>query len=450
MRRWPIRAQITAVACAVFALVFGGTAVAITAVQRVQLTRSLDATLEQRSDEIATLLGDGVAVEVFGASEQESFVQVLDSDGSVVASTANMEGHPPIGVDLPDGVSKVFTTTGSLSVDDDVFRVITRRVSTADDTALLHVGLTYDEVADSLSVLTISLAVALPLVVVLLGALVWWLVGRTLRPVERIRAEVAEIGAGALDSRIEAPVAGDEIGRLATTMNEMLERLEQAVERQQEFVADASHELRSPLTRLRTNLEVDAASLDPSPGRDALGHAIASVVELQELIEDLLHLARSDAGAVRASRIPTDLDDIVLAEVARIRDRSKKVFDVSRVSAAHLAGDPAHLSRLVRNLVENAERHAETRVELTCTEDDQWARLVVVDDGPGIAPEDRSRVFDRFTRLDGARAREAGGTGLGLAIARTIAEQHGGSLSIDDRDGITRFVAMLPRAPDVA
>jgi signal transduction histidine kinase len=216
-------------------------------------------------------------------------------------------------------------------------------------------------------------------------------------------------------------------------MNDMLARLESASAGQRRFVADVSHELRTPLTRLRTTLEVDLAHAAPdfeTTCRAALGDAI----DMQNLVDDLLFLARRDAGDVAADREPVDFDVVVDDEVRRVRAESNDSprIDMSAVSAAVVDGDVLHLTRLVRNLLTNATRYANDEVRVALTESEGVVVLTIADDGPGVPPEDRGRVFERFVRLDEARSALSGGTGLGLAIVRDIAEAHGGSVSISD------------------
>jgi signal transduction histidine kinase len=259
-----------------------------------------------------------------------------------------------------------------------------------------------------------------------------------------MRAQMAEITASNLGGRIPEPGTGDEIDRLARTMNETLARVEDAVRQQQRFVADASHELRSPLTRIRTELEVDLAQ----PGGDADPTAtersvLVETIGLQRLVDDLLHLARSDADATEIVGVSVDLDDIVLGETRRLVERGEVNVDSRRVSAANVTGVPSQLTRAVQNLLDNAERHASTTVTITLSETDGVARLTVSDDGAGIPEDKRNEVFERFTRLDEARTRDAGGTGLGLAITRDIVERHGGTIRLADGPA-TIFVVELP------
>jgi signal transduction histidine kinase len=284
-------------------------------------------------------------------------------------------------------------------------------------------------------------------VVAVLTLLVWWLAGRLLAPVEALRSEVAAIGGTDLHRRVRQPPGDDEIGRLARTMNQMLGRLDDAVGRQQRFVADASHELRGPLTRIRTELEVDLANPGPV---DRLGDThrsvLAEVTGLQRLVDDLLQLARADAGVASDRREPVDLDDLVLREARRVRASGRVALDGTGVSAAQVIGDPDQLTRAIRNLVDNAERHAASRVALALAEVDGVAVLTIGNDGPGIPEDQRERIFERFGRLDDARDRGTGGAGLGLAITREIVERHGGTITAEPGEEGARFVVRIPAA----
>jgi signal transduction histidine kinase len=281
-----------------------------------------------------------------------------------------------------------------------------------------------------------------------LAGLIWWLVGRVLRPVEAIRAEVDRISASRLDRRVPVPPTTDEVARLAATMNAMLDRLAGSSERQRRFVADAAHELRSPLARLRTELEVDTAH--PSSADLATTHAavLAQTVVLQRLVDDLLLLARGDAGALAVQARPVDLDDVV--ERAAEGRRGIRAIDTRAVRPAQVGGDEAQLARAVGNLLDNAVRHARTDVTVSLEVDAQGAvALTVADDGPGIPSEASDAVFERFARLDDARSADDGGAGLGLAIARDIARRHGGDLTLLDGGPLgARFLLTLPVAQE--
>jgi signal transduction histidine kinase len=287
-----------------------------------------------------------------------------------------------------------------------------------------------------------SLLIAVPLVALLIGAIAWLAVRRSLRPVEAIRAEVAEVSAHELGRRVPVPAGQDEIGRLAETMNTMLTRLDTAVTRQSQFTADASHELRTPLTSIRTQLEVLLAHPDHIEWRTACENAVLDVTRMQDLVADLLLLSKLEK-ATPQQFVPVPLAAVVGACLAGREPRDGVVITSDVAEAAVVRGNRARLTRLVRNLIDNAERHAAGRVHIAVSTTDTECVLTVADDGPGIPAEDRQRVFDRFVRLDDGRDRDEGGSGLGLAIVAEIAHAHGGSVTVGDN---AHFVVRLPRA----
>lgn len=420
-----IRFRVTAVALAVLTLILVLGGIVLVAFQRASLTATIDQALTQRADDLTALLaGDGDFGGAFPAGAGEGFAQLVTSEGSVLASTPNLSAAGPLRVEVPSGMSDFIRTVSGLEGDDDAFRLLTRPLV---GLGYLHVGTEYEVVADASETLVGLLAVLVPILLLASGGLTWWLVGKTLNPVERIRSEVAEIESTELQRRVPRPGTGDEIDRLAETMNEMLARLESSVERQRSFVADASHELRSPLTRIRSALELRRLDRDPDATGD--GALLADVIEMQRLVEDLLYLARADEGKAEPTLEPLDLDDLVISEARRIHSEGVPI-DMAAVSGAHVNGDPVQLRRAVRNLLENAQRHAEHLVTVSLIERPGEVILAVSDDGIGIAEADAERVFERFTRLDDSRASETGGFGLGLAIARRIVRSHGGSLKL--------------------
>lgn len=447
-----VRFRITVLASVVLALVLGAVGVTLLVVQQRQLQDSLDESLQRRADELSvsgvtTLDAPSVLPNAAG---DEVVIQVVSANGQVIAATENALGIEPI-MPAPVGDGDRFATVTELPVEDDAYRILSRSTEIDGDEVVLHVAENTDDVQELLDQLRFAVAVTIPVAVGVLAALVWWLVGRTLRPVERIRAEVAGFGPAQLDRRVSSPGTGDEIDRLAVTMNEMLRRLEDARRREQRFVADASHELRSPLTRIRTELETTGAGVGDGID-DAVKHSVLDEIdELTALVDDLLVLARSDAGEVPPEQRPVDLDDLVFDEVDAARATATSItIDVSGVSAAEVLGNQGELRRLVRNLLDNAVRHAASDVTVTLAESTIYnagavAVLAVTDDGPGIPPEQTVAIFERFTRLDDARTRGTGGTGLGLAIARDIVERHGGTLRLDTthRPG-ARFEVRLP------
>jgi signal transduction histidine kinase len=272
----------------------------------------------------------------------------------------------------------------------------------------------------------------------------WVLVGRALRPVERIRTRVHGIGVEQLAERVPVPATDDEIARLAVTMNQMLDRLQSGQETQRRFVADASHELRSPIASLAAALDV--ISNDPT-GRSGLAlHEVmqAETERMRRLVEDLLLLAKADDTGLQIQHTDVDLDDLVDAELRRLRSAGGPEIE-GVVPAVRVSGDPDKLSQVIRNLADNAVRAARSKVRFTLAEQDGTATVEVEDDGDGIAQADRDRVFERFVRLDVSRDRGSGGSGLGLSIVQEVVRGHGGTVRIAESPlGGARFVVSLP------
>ena len=300
-----------------------------------------------------------------------------------------------------------------------------------------------DSVRENVDRVSLGVVLGLPVLVALLGVLVWAIVGRALRPVEQIRSRVAEIGASRLDQRVPEPAGDDEVARLAVTMNEMLSRLERSAVRQRQFVSDASHELRSPIASIRTQMEVALAHPERADWADVAGGVLEEGLRMERLVDDLLTLARADAGVISARSERVDMGEVTLAEAER-----HEVIDTTAVKEAVVTGDQLALRRVVRNLFDNAVRHSAGRVEISVTAIDGYAVVSVEDDGPGIAIADRERVFERFARLDEGRQRDQGGTGLGLAVVRDVVTGHGGSVAAltGERLGGARFVVRIPLA----
>lgn len=306
-----------------------------------------------------------------------------------------------------------------------------------------------DEIRRNVDSLVGGLWLGIPALIGLVGLLVWWLVGRSLRPVAAIRAEVDEISHGTLHRRVPVPPSDDEVAHLAGTMNAMLDRLERSSTQQREFVSDASHELRSPIASIKATLEVALRHQDRADWEHVAREVLAEDERMERVVADLLDLARVEENGDALTDAPVvDLDDAVLEEVARVRDRR---VDAGQVSAGRVRGRRNQLARAVRNLLENAEHHAAEKIDVSLVSTDGVVELMVEDDGPGIAAADRERVFERFTRLDEGRDRDAGGAGLGLAMARAIVERHGGTVDIESgRLGGARFVVRLPAGETVS
>ncbi len=447
-----VRFRITAFAALAVAAVLVVTGVGLVLTQRRLLTENLDESLEQQGAAIAAAWSRGDTPSTLAPVGDDDAVAQVVVDGEVVRSTANAAGAPPLVPSSAGDGQSVRTIDGAPTDDDQRFRVATRPVDGPLGAGVVHVAAPLDDIDDTIGLLTGSLAVAVPAVTLLLALLVWRLVGRTLRPVEAMRREAAAIGGADLERRVPVPPGGDEVARLARTLNAMLGRIEHAARRQQRFVADASHELRSPLARVRAELEVDLAHPAGADPEATSRSVLDETIGMQALVDDLLVLARSDAGlaaAGTAGRVgPVDLDDVVADQVQRLRAESQVAVDARGVGAAQVVGDAARLGRALGNVVDNAVRHARSTVTIALAERDGLAVLSVADDGPGIPADRQDDVFERFTRLDGARSVSTGGAGLGLAIARDIVEAHGGTISIDpEHHPGARLVISLPLAP---
>jgi signal transduction histidine kinase len=435
-----VRVRTTAAAVVVLGLSIALAAGVLVVALRRSLTADVRTALELRAADVAALLEAGTSPRALAVDDgEDALVQVVSDDGGVVASSPNVAGIPPV-ARLDGGES---TRVRGLPIDDDEFLVVAVDGDGGRFTVLA--GRTLESVEESTDAVTRALVAGVPLLLLAVGATAWWLVGRALAPVEAIRSEVEGISASELHRRVPQP-GDDEIGRLATTMNGMLARLEQAQARERRLVSDASHELRSPVAVIRQHAEVALAH----PGRVANGElaevAVAEAERLERLVDDLLFLARADERARTAVHGPVDVDDVVFEEAARLRGAGHPRVVTTGVSAARVLGDAPQLHRLVRNLVENAARHARSTVALSLTvRERRWAELDVDDDGAGIPPADRRRVFERFVRLDEARGRGTGGGGLGLSIVEEVARAHGGTVMVDDSPlGGARISVRLP------
>lgn len=291
------------------------------------------------------------------------------------------------------------------------------------------------------------LYLVVPVMIALVGLAAWYFTGRALKPVEAIRLEAESITGTTMHRRVPEPDTDDEVGRLARTMNAMLDRLENSAQKQRQFVSDASHELRSPLASIRTNLEVALHNPERADWPGVAQRALAEDVRMEDTVSELLDLARLDEteGPAPLDTLPeVDLDELVLDDTVQQR---RVPVDTSHVSAGRVHGRREQLQRVVRNLLDNAARHATSTVAVELRSTDDVVVLTVDDDGPGIPPEDRFRVFERFTRLDDGRARDAGGLGLGLAMVKAITEHHGGTVVVEDAPlGGARLRVQLPAA----
>jgi len=449
-----LRARLTLVATLAVAVVLVAGALALSAALGTARTAALDDVVRDRSATLAALVADDRVPDALPVVQPGEVAQLLDADGGVLATSATATRTLPVvdattlaGWRARAGDEPLVLGTDA-SAYDDVARAAVRAVTYRDAPATLVTTVPATDVQGVLRALRIALLLVVPLLTAGFGIVLWTVLGRALAPVEQLRAAAAEVALAGGPGSLPVPAADDELGALARTLNAMLDRLEVAAARQRAFVADAAHELRSPVAATRAAVEVAATHPDAYPVADLVADLTPQVARMQTLVDDLLVLARVGSSEVAGG--PVDLTGVVADAVAAVaadaRARGVRVV-VSGEGTGY--GTPDAVGRVVRNLVANAVRHArstvEVRVGTAADEGAARARVVVDDDGRGVAPADRERVFERFVRLDEARERDTGGAGLGLAIAREVARELGGDVRLDTAPaGGARAVLELP------
>jgi signal transduction histidine kinase len=447
--------------------------IAIVLAMSYALQRSVDAAADATANSIVALVSDGQVSSPLPVPANQ-VAQVLDMEERVLAGSGNADRLVPMlrpkEVQAALGGERI-EIQGDRVMSDQPLRVTARYAGSATNRQIVIVAVPVGDFNNAVHFLRSALLITLPLLVLVLVAVGWRVVGAALAPVEQLRAGAERITGSATSERLPVPASRDEIQRLAVTLNDMLDRLTRARLRQRAFVADAAHELRSPLASMRIQLEVAQKLGDWANVGDDL---ILDIERLSRLVDDLLLLARADEGVRRGAVGPVDLRGLI-ADVAARYDAARVPVTVagrapvsSQVSSGSSSagsssagggasrgggeppeglwaeGDPDALLRVLVNLVDNAVRHARTKVVLAVVPDRDSALLTVTDDGKGIAVSDRKRVFDRFTRLDDARARDAGGAGLGLAIVQELVRRHGGTIVLQDAAPGVRAEVRLP------
>jgi signal transduction histidine kinase len=409
------------------------------------LARVLDLQLQLRAQDLAVIvrepgasLGETGAVQFFEAGE--SYAQLLDASGSVIEASPKLGDEPLLSTtELRAALDEaIFVNRESVPGLDEPSRILATPVEHEGERLVLLVGATREERAETLRSLRNELLIAGPLALLLATIAGYALAGLALRPVDSMRRRAAAISAETPGERLPVPSTGDEIERLGETLNEMLARLEAALERERDFVADAGHELRTPLALLRTELELALRhGGTPEELRIAVRTSSEEVDRLAQLAEDLLLIARSDRG-----RLPLRLEELdaseLLGSVARrfewrAQEAGRLLSFEDAAAGIQLLGDRIRLEQALGNLVENALRHGGGEVRLSASAADGTVELHVLDEGDGFSPDFLERAFERFTRSDQARSR--GGAGLGLSIVRVIAEAHGGNAHAANKDG---------------
>ncbi len=457
-RFWrPIRFRVAGVTTALIGLVIVAASIGFFRAVESALTDSVEARLRTQialieaevvvaDDPSAIAIPIGIGGSLFQLRDGDARI-VAASPGyvSVVSSTGSVDLEIHSGTDggLPPAAVTGRFDPEELDAD---WLIVSQDVRAANGVRRIVAAHPLFEVRRSLEAMGGALWLAVPLLIALVGAVAWFTTSRALKPVRAMTHQTREISQSTLDRRLPAPGTGDEISDLATTLNAMLERLETATHRQRRFISDASHELLGPLTTLQTTLEVslrDARAADWNATAQTLQ---ASTHRLIELASDLLESARLDERADHTGWIRVALDETVIDATRAVEG---VILDTRDVKPAVIIGDPAALARVARNVLENASRHARHAVAIELSARGDSVLLAVEDDGPGIPPADRERVFERFVRLDDARTRDAGGSGLGLALVKQIVDQHGGHVRIrDGRLGGARVEIEFERAPE--
>ncbi|MFT3663370.1 MAG: ATP-binding protein [Gordonia sp. (in: high G+C Gram-positive bacteria)] len=444
-----VRSRTTLLATVLVTVALGFAAVAMVLAVKYVLFRGADDATETRARQIEAALQTERPSDLDGplllASQDIAVIQVIDASGRVVNSN-EPRYSAPLSRPVTPGRATVLDGVHADGTDDE-FRARALGVRTDDGDFTIVAGTAEGPLNRLVVIVAAVSCILFPLIVIAMAILTHQLVGRTLRPVDDIRAQVDEISGGDLSRRVPVPRTGDEIAGLASTMNRMLGRIEASRREQLRFVNDASHELNSPLTTLVGLLDLAHETGRPIDVETAGSVMLPDALRLQKMVADLLLLARADESGVPLTRAEVDLDDVVAAEAVRLEALTDLRVTV-RIAPARVVADHDKIVRALRNLVENAVRHARGAVALTMDAGPRTVTVSVSDDGPGIPDADKSRVLDRFVRLDDARRRETGGSGLGLAIVTEIVRAHGGRVSVtDSRLGGTTVSLTLPIEP---
>lgn len=447
--RQSLRARLTLLATVLFALAVATGAVLVIVLQRYALLRVLDASSQRAATELARLVRNDNIPNPLPTNGGVTVAQILDAKNHVVGASAGPESDHTVSLLTPAQLAAAragerFQVTTVNGTDLRALAIPVGR-----DTVVVFTDVT--RVNDSVRVLTRAALIGAPIAVILLGLSTYFVVALTLRSVAALRHGAADISAAGLArQRLPVPSAHDEIHRLAVTLNEMLDRIESATARQRTFVGDAAHELRSPLASLRLQLEVAQRVGAEEDWPSVIDDVLIDVTRLERLVQDLLALARLDETGAGGRREPVDLRELVDAVVPTYANARVTVVDGAADDSEHpiVNGDREQLRRVVVNLVDNAVRYAHSQVAVDLKPqslgDGDRVLLTVTDDGPGLPPEERERVFDRFYRAESSRSRDSGGTGLGLPIVRDLVRAHQGNVELRARpDGATGLQAAV-------
>jgi signal transduction histidine kinase len=427
--RLPIRLRLTTAFALAMVLVLAGAGLFVYLRLKADLDDNIRAGLETRAQAVASA-GSAEA----GAPEEgeEGFAQLLSRDGQILSSSGGARGAALSSAELERASGDVIMFDRPVPGVEATARVLALPADRPSGAAVVAVGQTLEDRDETLSGLAASFAVGGPIAVLLASIAGYLLAATGLRPVEAMRRRAREVSLTRAGERLPLPAARDEIRRLGETLNEMLGRLQRSFERERRFVADAGHELRTPVAVVKTELEGAMRTGDYGPDvREALVAAIEECDRLAQLAEDLLVVARSAEGELpvrpEVLEVRPLLDDVRQRFADRAAQRNRSIR-VEAEDALRLTGDPLRVRQAVGNLVDNALRHGDGEIVLRSRRASTGVELEVSDRGPGFEPAIADRAFERFARGD--RARTRGGTGLGMAIVRAVAEAHGGRAEI--------------------
>ena len=400
------------------------------------------------AERVATLAQRGaLPTELPRAGDLSTAIQVVRR-GAVISGTPNAVERKLFAMEeLKPGVVQT-SQRDSLPIDENgPFRIVGLGTKTPSGDATVYVAVDVEDIEEFVGLAAELGAVSLGVLVLTLAGVFWIVIGRTLKPVAAIQSRADAITGSELHQRVPEPVGRDEIADLARTINAMLGRLEDSAKRQEAFVGDAAHELRSPIASLQARLETALGTAEPDD-QPVLHDLLRETTRMGRLVDHLLLLARSDAGTISPGRVPVDLDDIIRETVPSPGGSSGPTtitVDTSEVEPVQVLGQPALLEQVVSNLLDNARRFASSRIDVSLHANGQQAVLTVDDDGPGIPPEFRTEVLERFVRVDESRERGTGGAGLGLAIVSEIVHIHAGEIEVTDSPaGGARVRVLLP------
>jgi signal transduction histidine kinase len=443
------------IATAVVAAVLAIAGILLVVATRSALYRSVETTATARAADIATQLTTGTSFTrvplVRGIS-----VQIV-TEGTVVASTGDIEGQRPI-IDVAgdtgaSGIVVVPTLdvaenqgeTPSDDGDEGPFLVAVTGAHSNGRPSTVLAAASLSAVDNATRTLIPLITLGIPAITLLVALVVSRLTRRAFRPIDAMTRQADTISYSYLHRRITEPEPEDEIRRLAVVLNGMLDRLDTSAARQRQFTADASHELKSPVATLLTMAEVAESSPRGFTVEELAADVAGQSRRLAALVDDLLTLAQSDEHRLQLHQEWFDIAEVVIGELA-VASTTPLDIDTSCLASGVVFGDRRRVGQVVRNLLDNATHHASTKIRVESLLAAGQVVLSIGDDGPGIPPADRERIFDRFVRLDKARSRQSGGTGLGLSVVRSIVDAHHGTIIVDrDHDlGGASITVMLP------